>query len=138
MGAERGSGMRRRDTPTDRIRGTTPQVEAAARELRGKLTPAEQVLWQALKGRPLNGLRFRCQHPVGPFVLDFYCPVYKLVVEVDGAVHDAQAEQDEARTQHLQAYGYRVVRFRNEEVLTTLRAVLERIAQAVSPPPPRR
>ena len=59
MGAESGSGMRRRDTPTGRIRGTTPEVEAAARELRWGLTPAEQALWQALRGRQLNGLKFR-------------------------------------------------------------------------------
>ena len=120
--------LRERDT----IRGTTSGVEANARHLRWSMTPAERVLWEALKGRQLGGLRFRCQHPVGSFILDFYCPSCKLVVEVDGAVHDRQREQDEFRTAHLQAYGYTVLRFRNEEVLTNLKAVLERIAQAAS------
>jgi very-short-patch-repair endonuclease len=118
-----------RNTSTGRIRGTTPGVETAARELRAQRTAAEQVLWEALRRRRLNGLRFRCQHPAGPFVLDFCCPAHKLVVEVDGGVHDSQLEQDGYRTAHLEAYGYRVLRFRNEEVLTNLALVLERIAQ---------
>jgi very-short-patch-repair endonuclease len=83
------------------------------------------------KGR-LGGLRFRSQHPVGAFVLDFYCPSCKLVVEVDGVVHDQQVEYDEARTEHLNGYGYRVIRFRNEEVLHELPSVLERILAAAS------
>ncbi len=115
---------------TDRIRGTTPEVATAARDLRAKLTLAEQVLWGALQRRQLHGLKFRCQHPVGPFVLDFYCPTCKLVIEVDGPIHELQTEQDEARTQHLAAYGYRVLRFRNGEVLNDLGSVLARIAEA--------
>ena len=126
-----------RDTTTGRIRGTTREVEAAARILRSRLTPAEQVLWEALRGRRLNGLKFRCQHPVGSFVADFYCPEHMLVVEVDGPVHDQQVEQDGWRTEHLEAYGYRVVRFRNAEVLMELASVLGRIAQAALDPPPR-
>jgi len=96
------------------------------------MTAAEWRLWQALRVRQLGGLKFRRQHPVGPFVLDFYCPAGKLVIELDGGVHDEQAEQDEARTQHLESYGYRVLRFRNEEVFADLPAVLDRIAQAAS------
>ena len=71
-----------------RIRGTNPQVEQAARDLRTNLTPAEDYLWRALKSKQLNGLRFRSQHPVGNFILDFYCASCKLVVEVDGSIHD--------------------------------------------------
>jgi very-short-patch-repair endonuclease len=103
------------------------------------MTPAEQRLWQALQGRRLGGLRFRRQHPVGPFILDFYCPACRLVIEVDGGVHDGQVEYDEARTQQLAAHGYRVFRFRNEEVMTDLPAVLSRIlhaATATSAPKP--
>ena len=110
-----------------RIRGTLPEVELAARRLRSMMTPAEQILWDALKQRRLGGLRFRSQHPVGQFVLDFYCPSCKLVVEVDGAAHDQQAEYDQARTELLNAYGYRVIRFRNEEVFNNLPSVLDRI-----------
>ncbi len=118
------------DRTTPRIRGTTPEIEAAARRLRRNLTPAEQKLWQALQRRQLAGLKFRAQHPVGPFILDFYCPAYKLVVELDGAMHEGQADQDAARTQQLENYGYRVIRFRNEEVFTDLPSVLDRILEA--------
>jgi very-short-patch-repair endonuclease len=110
-----------------RVRGVTPELLAAAKELRHRMTPAEQVLWRALQNRQLGGLRFRNQYPVGPFVLDFYCPAYKLVIEVDGSIHEQQTEQDAARTEHLEAYGYRVLRFHNDEVLTNLAGVLERI-----------
>jgi very-short-patch-repair endonuclease len=99
----------------------------AARELRRELTPAERALWAVLRGRRLGGLRFRCQHPVGPFVLDFCCPAAKLTIEVDGAVHDSQQEQDAARTEHLEQYGYRVLRFTNVQVLTDLDSVLDAI-----------
>src|SRR5437763_764510 len=115
-----------RDKTTPRIRGTTPDVEHAARKLRRRLTPSEQRLWKALSGRKLAGLRFRCQHPVGWFVLDFYCPVRKLVVEVDGSIHDEeeQALHDQLRTVQLAAYGYQLLRFRNEEVFDSLPSVL--------------
>ncbi len=120
------------DKTNNRIRGTTPEIEAAAQRLRKNLTPAEQILWQALRNRQLNGLRFRCQHPVGRFIVDFFCPQCKLVVELDGSLHENQAEYDMARTEQLNAYGYRVVRFRNEEIFTNLDSVLEHIRLAAS------
>ncbi|AFY92462.1 endonuclease domain-containing protein [Chamaesiphon minutus] len=112
-----------------RIRGTNPQVEQAARDLRKNLTPAEEYLWQALKSKQLNGLRFRSQHPVGNFILDFYCPSCKLVVEVDGNIHDDRQDYDLARTQALETYGYFVLRFTNDEVLGNLAIVLKKIAE---------
>jgi very-short-patch-repair endonuclease len=121
--------MDRQGKTTTRIRGTTPEIEAAARNLRQKMTPAEQVLWEVLKGRQVAGLKFRCQHPVGRFILDFYCPARKLVVELDGGVHDGQTGYDEARTQQLNDYGYQVLRFRNEEVLNNLDSVVEQVRQ---------
>jgi very-short-patch-repair endonuclease len=92
-----------------RIRGTNPDIISAARRLRLTLTPAEQVLWRALKNRQLNGLKFRLQHPVESFVVDFYCPQHRLVIEVDGAVHDQQLGYDIARTERLNQLGYRVM-----------------------------
>ncbi len=71
------------------------------------MTPAEVHLWSSLKGKQLAGLKFRCQHPVGNFILDFYCPAYKLVVEVDGEIHNYQIDRDRARTSKLEEYGYR-------------------------------
>lgn len=128
--------MTRRETKSGRFRGTTLPIEVAAVELRqsDRGTLAEQVLWKALRGRALLGLKFRRQHPVGPYILDFFCPAARLVAEVDGDVHDEQIAYDAARTLHLNAYGYRVVRFRNEEVLSDLPAVLNTIAHAASQP----
>ncbi len=118
------------DIERRRIRGTTRALVESACRLRRELTPAEGVLWEALQGRGVAGLRFRCQHSMGPFVADFFCPAAKLIVEVDGAIHDQQLDQDAARTEYLTMLGYHVLRFRNEEVLHTLPAVLARIEQA--------
>ena len=117
-----------------RIRGTTPEIEQAARRLRKKMTPAEEHLWSALKNKQLEGLRFRRQHPVGNFILDFYCPSCKLVIEVDGEVHSDRLDYDDARTDKLGEYGYKVLRFSNERVINDLSQVLAEIRQVVSPP----
>ena len=117
-----------------RIRGTTPEIEEVARKLRNNLTPAEARLWEAIRNKQLEGLRFRCQHPVGNFILDFYCPSCKLVVEVDGEIHNHQTEYDNARTSKLAEYGYKVLRFSNEQVINNLPKVLTEIRRvALSP-----
>ena len=113
-----------------RIRGTTPNIDQAAKRLRKRSTPAEVKLWQALRSRKLNGLRFRRQHPVGRFILDFYCPSKKLVIEVDGGIHTQRKDYDARRTEDLKKYGYRVLRFANEAVLSRLDIVLEEIYRA--------
>ncbi len=121
-------------------RQITPELQQAAWQLREAMTPAEQVLWEALRDKRLNGLKFRRQHPVKQFILDFYCPIHKLVVELDGGIHDTRGEQDAARTAHLEVHGLQVIRFRNEEVLTALSSVRERILFAAarkSPPSPQ-
>ncbi|HLZ69287.1 MAG TPA: endonuclease domain-containing protein [Dehalococcoidia bacterium] len=122
----------------ERVRGVSPELAEAARRLRQEATPAERVLWQALRGGRLAGLKFRRQHAVGPFVLDFFCPKHKLVVEVDGAVHNTpdQRDRDAGRDERLQQVGYRVLRLRNAEVLGDLDRALGRIAEAVRPSPP--
>jgi very-short-patch-repair endonuclease len=110
-----------------RMRGNTPEIIAAARRLRQNLTPAEQLLWQVLRNRQLRGLRFRCQHAVETFIVDFYCPEHRWVIEVDGEIHDTQKDYDAARTEKLSQRGYRVIRFSNQQVLTDLSGVLETI-----------
>ncbi len=110
-----------------RIRGTTPEIEQAARKSRKNLTPAEARLWAALRNKQLEGLRFRTQHPVGNFILDFYCPSCKLVVEVDGEIHAYQTEYDDARTTKLTDFGCRVLRFTNEQIMNDLPNVLAEI-----------
>ena len=102
----------------------------AARELRRQLTPAEAVLWRALRGRRLGDAKFRRQHPVGPFVLDFCCPNERLGIELHGPIHASQVEHDTNRENLLEASGYRVLRFANDEVLGDLESVLERIRLA--------
>ncbi|KAM3095284.1 endonuclease domain-containing protein [Phormidesmis sp. 146-35] len=115
-----------------RIRGTTPKSIAAARHLRQHLTPAEKLLWEALRKRQLNGLKFRCQHSIESFIVDFYCPQHRLVIEVDGDVHDQQVEYDTARTERLNHLGYRVMQFHNREVLSNLSQVLQQITEAIA------
>ena len=87
------------------IRGTTPALEQAAQAMRRQPTSAEEALWGALQKKQVAGLKFRRQHPVGRFVLDFYCASHRLVVEVDGDIHDAQQDRDAARTEVLETYG---------------------------------
>jgi very-short-patch-repair endonuclease len=94
------------------------QTTYRARELRGRATPAERVLWSLLRRHAL-GSKFRRQHPLGPFIVDFFCFDAGLVVEVDGAVHDTPCarERDAERDVFLQNCGLRIVRVRNEQVL---------------------
>jgi very-short-patch-repair endonuclease len=118
----------------------------AARNLRARQTRAEEILWARLRDRRLAGLKFRRQHPVGPFVADFCCPDRHLVIELDGAVHlsPSQRQHDAEREALLTAAGYTILRFPNSAVhddlagvLATIRATAE--AQLPSPPaaPPR-
>ncbi|MFO1429839.1 MAG: endonuclease domain-containing protein [Candidatus Competibacteraceae bacterium] len=99
------------------------------RALRSTMTPAEIKLWQALKNRQLDELKFRRQHSIGPFIVDFYCPSARLVVELDGSVHDSDIawQQDEQRTAYLESLGLTVVRFENRDVLENLEGVLSEI-----------
>ncbi len=120
---------------TRRIRTLSP-IQQRARELRRDMTPAEKVLWERLRDRRLDGLKFRRQHPLGPFVTDFYCAECRLVVELDGDIHDLQPERDAARTEQFEQYGYRVIRFRNEQVLNDLDTVLAAIKAASRLPSP--
>lgn len=110
------------------IRGATLQIREATNRLRHQLTPAEKILWERLRHKQINGLKFRCQHPVGSFILDFYCPSLRLVIEVDGTSHNDRKEYDQFRTQKLGEYGYRVIRFRNEEILSNVDGVIAQIS----------
>ncbi|WP_374549780.1 endonuclease domain-containing protein [Sphingobium yanoikuyae] len=95
-----------------------------ARNLRRALSPPEVALWQWLRGRP-DGLKFRRQHPAGPYILDFYCPLARLAIEVDGSGHDIaeQVAHDAQRDAWLQAQGYRVLRVRAVDIFRDFDAV---------------
>ncbi len=106
-----------------------------ARALRQASTTAEQLLWRHLRNRQLAGAKFRRQHPLGPYILDFVCLEQGLVVEIDGGQHaDLQAQDyDQQRTVWLQQQGLRVLRFWNHEVVQQTNEVLARVLQALTP-----
>jgi very-short-patch-repair endonuclease len=109
-----------------------------ARDLRRKMTLPEVLLWQRLRKKSL-GVKFRKQHPMGDFVVDFYCDQAKTVIEVDGIVHDMgdQPDFDERRDEELRRAGYRIVRIPAAEVLHDPTAMAEAIVvmcQAIPPP----
>ncbi len=95
------------------------------------MTPAEIRLWQALKHRQIENLKFRRQHSIGFFIVDFYCPSAKLVVELDGSAHDSETawQRDEGRTAYLVNLGLHVIRFENREVMENMEGVLSEIRQ---------
>ena len=101
------------------------------KELRNNPTKAETKLWQGLKKSQLEGRKFRRQHSIENFIVDFYCPSEKLIVEVDGEVHNnfINNEYDFKRTEQLNKLGYKVIRFTNEDIFKSLGLVLEAIKQ---------
>lgn len=109
--------------------GASATTKAQAAELRKSMTVAEKILWQRLRNRQVNGLKFRRQHPVDVFILDFYCHVKKLAIEVDGGIHnnEEQREWDENRTYELNEFGIKVLRFTNEEVIDQTKEVMKSI-----------
>ena len=102
-----------------------------ARGLRRRMTDAERALWSRLRDRQLDGHKFRRQHPLGPFVVDFFCEARRLVVELGGGQHAWQTSADLRRTQWLEEYGCRVVRFWNNDVLGNTDGVMLEIAETL-------
>ncbi len=88
---------------------------ALARQFRKNLTPPEWLMWERLKDRAVSGFAFRCQHPRGPYILDFYCPQAKLAIEVDGGMHDA--DRDAVRDRWLAEEGIETYRIPASEVM---------------------
>jgi very-short-patch-repair endonuclease len=115
------------------------QRSRIARRLRRAATDAEQIMWRALR-EFLPAHRFRRQHPIGPFVVDFACPAAKLAIELDGGQHATQEAVDAARTAELNRRGYRVIRFWNSDIMDNLAGVLETIQTELGdkPSPPSR
>lgn len=110
---------------------TTRLTVERARALRRVMTPPEVRLWARLRAKRLDGLKFRRQHPIGPFILDFYCAAARLAVEVDGRMHDHpdRLDHDRRRTAWLNRQGVRVIRLAAESVRTELDGVLGFIAR---------
>ncbi|WP_083468861.1 endonuclease domain-containing protein [Nostoc piscinale] len=111
---------------------TTPQLweklKPLARQMRCEPTPAEKRLWEKLRHKQLLGFKFRRQQTIDRFIVDFYCSEARLVVEVDGEIHDYTQVEDTIRQEFLESLGLQVVRFRNEDVMERIEGVLEDIA----------
>ncbi|RYD88264.1 MAG: endonuclease domain-containing protein [Sphingobacteriales bacterium] len=110
-----------------------PITKAFARSNRKSPTAAEELLWEHLRDRKLDGFKFRRQHPTGPYVVDFLCFETKLIVEVDGEIHQQgnHPAQDTRRTKDLEKMGFAVVRFSNEQVLNSIDWVLGEIRKTL-------
>jgi very-short-patch-repair endonuclease len=109
-----------------------------AREVRHDQTDCEKLLWQRLRRRGVAGLKFRRQHPVGPYVLDFFCDEAGIGIELDGGGHaePSRRTRDDDRARDLKRLGVRLLRFWNPDVLQNIDGVMERILRAVRPPSP--
>ncbi|MEZ4520849.1 MAG: endonuclease domain-containing protein [Thermomicrobiales bacterium] len=126
-----------RATPQDRWQIPEPLrrvMVRIARDFRKAPTHSEQILWEHLRGRKLAGTKFRRQQPIGPFVVDFCAPSLRLVVEVDGPIHDALEEHKrDAERQHLiERLGFRFIRVRAADVEHNIEEVLEQIERAIA------
>jgi very-short-patch-repair endonuclease len=115
-----------------RIRASLPTIALEqSRALRKNHTDVENALWYHLRARRMQGIKFRRQHPIPPYTVDFYCDVAKLVIELDGSQHGA--ELDRGRTEFLHRRGLRIMRFGNFDVIENKVGVLDAIWQAVAP-----
>ena len=109
----------------------TPTIVNNARILRRNMTYCENLLWERLKKKQIYGLHFRRQHPIERFIADFYCHEVRLVVELDGEIHNLQTEYDDGRTAEMEKYDIKTIRFINEEVETNIDKVIEQIQEVV-------
>jgi len=109
--------------------GATPDVFKKAHELRKMETETENLLWSRLRNNQIIGLHFRRQHPINRFIADFYCPRIKLVIEVDGCIHEIPENQeyDIGRSEILEDFGITIMRFTNERVIDDIEKVISEI-----------
>jgi very-short-patch-repair endonuclease len=112
------------------VQGAQPEKLRRARMFRQSPTSAEAALWGDLRRRAVGGFRFRRQHIIAGYIVDFYCPGLRLAIEVDGGVHDTQRELDERRTRHLAQLGVTVLRVPNARVFSEPDAVVGHILEA--------
>lgn len=117
--------------------GVNENLHNIAKKLRNRLTSAEKLLWNYLKAKQINNLKFRRQQPIDNYIVDFVCFENRLVIELDGGQHAEEKERDIARDKHLIKNGFNVLRFWNNEVFTNIEGVLEVIrTNCLNHPPP--
>ena len=119
-----------------RVKRTPTILRERARSLRRRQTSVEEKLWSRLRARQLHNAKFRRQHPIGRYIVDFCCVEARLIVELDGGQHASQTQADKKRTDWLASRGFRVLRFWDNEIIESVDAVVERIADHVKPPSP--
>jgi len=109
--------------------GAKPEIFRKAKALRANMTPPEIKLNEKLRNNQILGLRFKAQHPINQFIVDFYCHPLKLVIEVDGGIHDLKStkEYDENRTIELEKLGLKIIRFTNKDVAENIDTVIDKI-----------
>ncbi len=107
------------------------KLRPTAQQMREEPTEAEQILWDRLRDRGLNGYKFRRQHAIDRFIVDFYCREAALIIEIDGPIHEKQVEQDQERQEALTRMGFHFLRFSNDQVYDQLQSVLAQIVQAL-------
>ena len=112
-----------------------PALKHRRRQLRRNQTEAEKAFWEHVRNRQFYGMRFFRQYSIGPYILDFYCPIVKLAVELDGGQHNQfeHKEYDATRSEYLKAQGIDVMRFWNHEVLHDMQGVLTKLALKLTP-----
>ena len=113
------------------VRGQSVSYEMheRAKKLRREMTSAEKILWKELRANKLQGLHFRRQQIIHGYFPDFYCHQHELIVELDGGIHEFQKEYDAEREAYLIALGFRIIRFKNEEIFKDLQSVLLKIVK---------
>ena len=123
---------------SDQEKAKPDKLIVRARRLRQRQTEAEKLLWFHLRNKRLGGYKFRRQHPIDTYIVDFFCDAARIVIEIDGGGHTepSQIAYDNERTSQLEELGLRVMRFWNDDVLTNTNQVLEVILEAVASPCP--
>ncbi len=107
------------------------ELRPTVQDLRRNSTPAEKVMWELLRDRRFSDYKFRRNHPIDRFLVDFCCPKAALIIEVDGPVHDSQKEKDQERQEYLTEMGYQVIRFTNDQVIERLDEVVMEITRVL-------
>ncbi|RJR17625.1 MAG: DUF559 domain-containing protein [Nitrospiraceae bacterium] len=115
-----------------------PTLKQRRRELRSNQTDAEKLLWMKIRKRQFCGMKFFRQYSIGPYILVFYCPAFKVAIELDGGQHNQpdNKQYDAFRSEYLKAHGIEVMRFWNHEVLNNIEGVLTKILEKVTHPSP--
>jgi very-short-patch-repair endonuclease len=114
-------------------RGANSKIRSNAYELRKNSTSAEQILWEEIRNKKIENVKFRRQHAIMKFIADFYCHEAKLIIEVDGDVHEQTEvkERDKGREFELEKAGIKIIRFTNEEIYYEMNSVLEKIREVL-------